>query len=219
VFDTFELAVRFHEMLSDLSENLQLLREVRGSFQDHSKNQTVEWCVIFIFLLIVPVALATLFLITRPLAMNSDHWILAVMIVGSLFTGFSVFVERGLVEYEFTGDEIIEKLRGRIKMQIHIIDVTDVKVFYLGRHISILKTSQSEMKILRIPSLVAAIIDQANKMNARMSEGEREQAKKMTLQQVSSLKRTTLVAMILYTVVVAALAVCIRRLVDKLQLK
>lgn len=217
--DSFGLRVRVGGMLSDLSENLQILRGVRGSFQDHSKNQTVEWVLIFVFLLMAPVALAALFLLTHPLTMDGNHWILAVMIGLSLFAGFSIFVQRGLIEYEFTGDEIIEKLNGRVKRRIRISDVTNVKVFYLGRYISILKTSGSEMKVRRIPSLVEVIIGQANKVNARKSEGERQNMEKMAMQQVASLKWTSFIAIIIYIFAVAVLAVCIRWLVDKLPLK
>ncbi|MGD1088478.1 MAG: hypothetical protein ABR955_07100 [Verrucomicrobiota bacterium] len=56
------------------------------------------------------------------------------------------------VEYEFTGEELIERRGGRIKNQMRITDIIETRVLF-GRNQMKLKTNNSKMTIQIVPPL------------------------------------------------------------------
>jgi hypothetical protein len=160
-------------------EDLEILQEIRGRFQSLKSQRQGEWALIFIFSVMFPI----IFLCFFYLDPEQNRWWFAGIVFISLVSSMHIWKERSL-EYQFTGEEIIEQRGGKIKNRIQIRDIIDVKIVIRPYKI-ILKTSNSKMEIQIVPSLNEALLKEANKMNARQSEEEqqreREDAKKKNL--------------------------------------
>jgi uncharacterized membrane protein len=118
------------------------------------------------------------------------------------------------VEYEFTGEEIIERRGGRIKNRILINDIVEVRMF-LGRYQTILKANNSKMKVQMIPSLNQVILKQAKEINARKSEAELRQMEEASQETISRFKRANIIGIILLILFMFALALFVEWLMRK----
>ena len=112
------------------------------------------------------------------------------------------------VEYEFTGEEVIERRGGHIKNQIRISDIVETQVL-LGFNQMILKTNSSQMRVQIIPSLNEVIMKHAAEFNAKLSESERQHFEEVSRQTISRFKRDNLIGGIFVTLVMVALAFCL----------
>jgi hypothetical protein len=100
------------------------------------------------------------------------------------------------VEYEFTGEEIIERRGGRIKNQIRISDITDTKV-KISPHQLMLKTKNSKMTVQITPSLNEVIQIEASKINATKSKAERQHFEKVKQETMSRFKRVNIIGAVI----------------------
>ena len=112
------------------------------------------------------------------------------------------------VEYEFTGEEIIERRSGRVKNQIHISDIvgTEVKI---SSHQLILKTNNSKMTVQILPSLNEVIQNKGAEVMANKSEAERQHFEEVKWKTISRLKRANLIAAIILFWLMLAFAIFI----------
>jgi len=109
------------------------------------------------------------------------------------------------VEYEFTGEEVIERRGGRIKNQIRISDIVETKVRH-GFNQMILKTNSSQMIVQITPSLNEVIMKHAAEINAKKSESERQHFEEVSRQTISRFKRANLIGAIVSILIMVALA-------------
>jgi len=100
------------------------------------------------------------------------------------------------VEYEFTGEEIIERRGGRIKNQIGISDITETKV-KISPHQLMLKTKNSKMTVQITPSLNEVVQIEASKINATKSKAERQHFEKVKQETMSRFKRVNIIGAVI----------------------
>jgi hypothetical protein len=170
------------------SEDLEFLRSIRGRFRDTVSKQWAERLLIFLFLIASPALwFSILILLFRPVfSFDIDHLLLWVVACGSLWGGFVLFRDRDL-EYEFTGDEIIERRAGRKRNQIIISDVMDMQV-EMSPFKMILKTGSSKVAILIFPALNEVIQKKGAESMAKQSEAERKHYEEVKQQLTKRLK-------------------------------
>jgi hypothetical protein len=148
------------------SEDLQFLRDFHGRFQDTTSHRQVEWFAIVLMGVFFPALIFALICLFPPMTL-AHNLFFAAMILGSFLTGAQVWRERA-VEYEFTGDEVIERRRRRIKHRVLISDITETRVTI---RTLVLKTNHSKIIIQIFPSLREAI----QKKAANLSDAERQE--------------------------------------------
>jgi len=91
------------------------------------------------------------------------------------------------LEYEFTGDEIIEKRAGRERNRIIISDIIEVQV-KMSPFEMVLKTGSSKMAVHVFPSLNEVIQKRAAESMAKQGEEERKRYDKMNQQLARRMK-------------------------------
>jgi hypothetical protein len=96
------------------------------------------------------------------------------------------------IEYEFTGEEVIERRGGRVKNQIRISDIIETKV-KISPHQLILKTSNSKMTVQILPSLNEVIKKKGAEEMASKSDAERQHFEKVKQEMESRIKRTNII--------------------------
>jgi hypothetical protein len=108
------------------------------------------------------------------------------------------------VEYEFTGEQIIERRGGRIKKEINISDVIETKVKFGRPNQMIVTTPGTTMKIQVIPSLNKAVQRVWAEESSKMTESERQRFEDAKAELVSRVKRMNVIGAIilLFTVFV-----------------
>src|ERR1700679_352598 len=114
-------------MKSTRSEDLEFLRNIRGCFQNSKSQRQGEWLVIFLFTVFFPLFWLFIFFMWWPVILDKNHLIVLAFALGTFIAGIYLWKMRA-VEYEFTGDEIIERRAGRIKKQLRITDIVETKV-------------------------------------------------------------------------------------------
>src|SRR5580698_2004691 len=150
-------------------EDLQFLRDIRGRFEDWKRNQI--WGKVFyvLFFIIFPIFFLTVFIICH----DSVRWIFIAFTVVTFVLTALLWRDRGL-EYEFTGDEIIERRAGRVRNRVQISNIVNADVNIL-EHILTLETQNSKMIVHIFYSLNEAIQKNWAAALAKKSESEREQ--------------------------------------------
>jgi hypothetical protein len=118
------------------------------------------------------------------------------------------------VEYEFTGEEIIERRGGREKKRIKISDIVESKI-PLGSKRMILKTNSTEMRVQIFPALNEVIKKRAAEFISRLSESERQKFEATSRQISRRYKRALLIGGIIYILIMFAFAFFVRWLMQK----
>lgn len=173
-------------------ENIGLLRKIRGNFRDSIATQRRELMMAFLFLIIFP-AILLFFFLADP---QEGRLVFLVLALASIFGGILFWMGRGPVEYEFTGEEIIEKRRGKIKKRLQIDAVVETKTIILTRsrrEFWVLKTRDSAMVIQLIPLLSEAVQIELMKKQATHSEAEQQFFENVKTETISRLKRKNLI--------------------------
>jgi hypothetical protein len=116
--------------------------------------------------------------------------------------------DRGL-EYEFTGDEIIELRAGRIRNRLHISDVLEIKV-NISSHQMILKTSNLKMTVRIFSSLNEAIQKKGAELAAKQSEAERQRYEEVKREMTSRVKWANIIGAIASVLAAVLVALVIR---------
>ena len=119
-----------------------------------------------------------------------------------------------LVEYEFTGEEIIERHGGRIKNQIRISDIIETDISFASKELK-LKTNSSKMNIQVLPSLNKVIMKEAEEANAKMSEGERQHFEEVKRKIVLRFKLMNLIGAVIVCMAMIGLVLLIAWLMRK----
>jgi hypothetical protein len=109
------------------------------------------------------------------------------------------------VEYEFTGQEIIERHGGRIKKQINISDIVETAVSFGQPNSLIVKTNNTTMKIQILPSLKGVIDQKWTEIYSKMTESERQRFEDVKREVTTRIKRTTVIASVILALLVFAL--------------
>ena len=130
------------------------------------------------------------------------------MFFGSFFLGVYFFKNREL-EYEFTGDEIIERRAGDVKNRMLIADVNEARV-RISPHQLILKASNSKMIIRIFPSLNEVIQKKGAEMQAKLSEAERQRYEEAKRQMTSRAKWANIIGAIASVIAAILTALAIR---------
>jgi len=112
------------------------------------------------------------------------------------------------VEYEFTGEEIFERRGGRIRKQIRISDIIEIRV-PVGRKQMILKTDDSKVTVQIPPSLNEVLQKKSSEMMANMSGAERQHFEEVKQKTISRFKRANLLAGAILVLAMFAIAVLI----------
>ena len=182
-------------------EDLQFLRDIRGRFQDLKSHQIGEKVLCFLFLVFFPV----LFLLAFFFDPEQSRWgFAAIAFVSSFCSAVFIWRDRGL-EYEFAGDEIIERRAGRIRKRIRISDVVDINNKISPRQM-ILKTDDSKMTVRIFHSLNEVIQKKWAELMAKQSEAERQRYEEAGRQMTSRVKWANMIgaiASVLATVLTA----------------
>jgi hypothetical protein len=142
-------------MKSTHSEDLEFLRNIRGCFPSSKSQRQSEWFLIFLFGVFFPLFSIFVFFAWWPIVLNKDHLIILAYAFGTFILGMDLWKMRA-VEYEFTGDEIIERRAGHTKKRIRIADIIETKI-KISPHQLMIKTSDSKMAIQIVPSLKEVI--------------------------------------------------------------
>jgi hypothetical protein len=185
-------------MKNPTANDLDFLRRIRGRFQDIKSHQQGEWLLIFLFGCAFPGLFLAIFFLSPPVLLDQVHWFFILLIVASLIIAGHFWLIRGL-EYEFTGEEIIERRRGKIQNRLVISDIIkmDVKI---QPHQMILKTGKSKMTVTIFKSLNDTIQIEAAKI---LSEEQKQQNKEI----VAQIKRAQWKIAVAITLVMFLLAV------------
>jgi hypothetical protein len=173
------------------SEDLEFLQGIRGRFPNSKSQRQGEWLLIFLLGVFFPLFWLAVLFAWWPVVLDRDHLAVAAFALGTFVVGIYIWSDRA-VEYEFTGDEIIERRAGRIKNQIRIADIVETKV-KISPHQLIIKTSSSKMTVQIVPSLNEVIQKKATEMMATKSETERQNFEKVKLETSSRLKRANII--------------------------
>jgi Pyruvate/2-oxoacid:ferredoxin oxidoreductase gamma subunit len=112
------------------------------------------------------------------------------------------------VEYEFTGEEIIERRGGHIKNQMRISDIIETKTKISPPQL-ILKTNNSRMTVQILPSLNEVIKKESAEIMANKSESERQQFEEVKKETISRLKRVNVIGSVILILVMIALVLLI----------
>ena len=171
------------------SEDLEFLRRIRGRFQDTTSHRQGERFVILLVAATTAVLFSALLHASPPLTTGRHHVFYIAMILGSVIMGAQLW--RALaVEYEFTGEEIIERRAGRIHGRILISKIVETRVL-MQRHRLIVRTQNANMSIRIFPLLNEAIQRGAA---SPVTDGVRRETEAVTQEVVSRLKRRQVVA-------------------------
>jgi hypothetical protein len=192
------------DMTSTLGEDLEYLRSIRGRFQNSKSNQQSEWACIFLFAFLVP----AVFFLLCSFAGGQGHWFFAGCAVASFALGVSTWRNRG-VEYEFMGDEIIEKRGGQVRNRVRIYDIVEVRVKFRPRQL-IVKTNHSQMSISLVPSLNEIIRQKHTEVLAKQSESERQRYEEVKREMTSRRKWANIIGAIVSILVPVLAALMIR---------
>jgi preprotein translocase subunit SecF len=141
-----------------------------------------------------------LFITFSCLDTDQYRWWFAGFAFLSLILSLSFWKDRSL-EYEFTGEEIIERRAGRIKNRIRIADVIETKV-KISPHELIIKTNSSKMTVIILPSLNATIQEKASEIMANTSEADRQHYEKVKKDVTLRLKRANAIGLIILVLVI-----------------
>lgn len=185
-------------------EDLQFLRDIRGRFQDSKSNQTGQKVLCFLFFVVFP----ALFLLAFFFWPEPGRWWFAVFALGSLGTTVVVWKELG-VEYEFTGDEIIERRAGRIRHRIQISDVIEAQVKISPQRF-IVKTNNFKMVVRIFPSLNEVIQKKGAELLSKQSGSERQRYEEVKQQMSSRVKWVKIIGAIASVIVAILAALAIR---------
>jgi preprotein translocase subunit SecF len=180
------------------SEDLEFLREIRGRFQSAKSQRQSEWGLIIVFMLFgILCCLTAIFSIG-----NKYRFGFGIFALGEFLVAIYVFLIRA-VEYEFTGEEIIERRAGKIKNQIRISDIVEMKV-KISPHQLIVKTNNSKMIVRIPPSLNEVIQKKGKEMMAQKSEAEQQHFEKVKQETSLRLKRASVIGFIIFILVMLA---------------
>jgi|ERR1700722_4814429 len=182
-------------MKSTHSEDLEFLRNIRGRFQNSKSQQQGEWLIIFLFALFFPLFWLFFFFMWWPVILDINHLIILAFAFGTFIGGIYLWKMRA-VEYEFTGDEIIERRAGRIKNQMRIGDIVETKV-KISPHQLIIKTSSSKMTLQIIPSLKEAIQKKSVETMTTKSEAEQQHFENVKQETISRFKRANVIGAVI----------------------
>lgn len=188
-------------------EDLEFLRGIRGRFQGSKSQQQGEWFLIFFALAFFPALFLVLFFAVRPIGVDQIHFFCMAMGLVSFITGIQIFRRRG-VEYEFTGEEIVEKRGGKIKSQIRISEIIETEV-PIGMSRMILKTNNSKMAVQIVPSLNEVIQKKATETMTAKSEAEQKCFAEIKRETLTRFKRVNLIFGIIFLLVIVALSLLI----------
>jgi hypothetical protein len=192
------------------AEDLQLLREIRGRFSDTKSNQIRDYFAYFLVGVLFPV-----FFLAIYFFLNDPHlWLLVLMSLGSFILAAILWRDRNL-EYEFTGDEIIERRAGRVRNQIQISRIVNADVKIL-EHILTLETENSKMTIRILAPLNEVIQRNWAKLLATKSDAERQDVEKVNREMISRLKRANLIAVLALIALMLAIGLLVAWLEKKL---
>jgi hypothetical protein len=185
-------------------EDLEFLHNIRGRFPSSKSQRQGEWLLILLFGVFFPLFSLFVFFAWWPVILDQDHLIVLAFAFGTFIGGIYIWRMRA-VEYEFTGDEIIERRAGHIKNRICINNIVKIRIFFAGPCQTIIKTNNSEIKVQRIASLNETILKQAIEMNAKRSDAERRQMEAEAQKSVSRFKRAHLLGLVVCILVLFAL--------------
>ena len=112
------------------------------------------------------------------------------------------------IEYEFTGEEIIERRSGRIKMQLRIFDIIETKAILSPPQL-VLSTPAARMKVQMSPELYAVIQREFEKDRANMTDADRLQHEKVKADMVSRVKWMRFIGAVVVVVLVIAMGLLV----------
>jgi hypothetical protein len=162
-------------------EDLEFLRSVRGRFQDTKFNRVRDNILFFVLGILFPMLFLAFFFIFQPL-----RSLFAVGAFGLFALTANLWRDRGL-EYEFTGEEIIERRAGGIRKRMQISEIVNVDT-NIFEPIFTLKTQNLKMTIQILPSLNEVIQKKAAESMAKQSEVERKRYEEVNQQLARRLK-------------------------------
>jgi hypothetical protein len=191
------------EMKATLPDDLEILRNVRGRFPSSKSQRQGEWLLIFLLGVFFPLFWLAVFFAWWPAVLDKGHLIVLAFAFGTFIGGIHLWKTRAL-EYELTGDEIIERRGGRIKNQMRIADIIEIKI-KISPYQLIIKTSSSKMTVQMIPSLNEAILKQATEMNAKRTDAERRQMEEDGQKRISRFKRANIIGLIVFLLLMFAI--------------
>jgi hypothetical protein len=197
----------FPKMKVTHSEDLEFLRNIHSQFQISKSQKQGEWLMILLFGAIFPALSLLFFFCDFPVIVDKDHLVCAAFTIGLFILDIYLFRMRA-VEYEFTGEEIIERRGGRIKNQIRISDIIETKV-KISPHQLTLKTNNSKMVVQIIPSLNEAIQKEAAKIEATKTETDRQHFEKVKQETISRFKRANIIGAVILVLIMFALALLV----------
>jgi hypothetical protein len=185
-------------------EDLQFLCDIHGRYQDSKEGQLKEKFFYFLFGVLFPLLLLIFFFIGG----STYFWVLAAPAIGLFSLMAILWRDRGL-EYEFTGDEIIELRAGRIRNRLRISDVLEIKV-NISPHQMILNTSNLKMTVRIFPSLNEAIQKKGAELAAKQREAERQRYEEVKREMTSLVKWANIIGAIASVLAAALVALVIR---------
>ena len=177
------------------SEDLEFLQGIRGRFPNSKSQRQGEWFLIFLLGVFFPLFWLVVLFVGWPVVLDKDHSAVAAFAFGTFLGGVYLWKMRA-VEYEFTGEEIIERRAGRIKNQIRIADIVETKI-KISPHQLIIKTSSSKMMVQIVPSLNEVIQKKGAEMMATKSEAERQHFKGVKQVMISRLNRANIISAVI----------------------
>lgn len=169
------------------SEDLQFLRDIRGRFEDSKQNQILEKVSYVLFSIIFPI----FFLIIFAICHDSVRWIFIAFAAVTFAFAALLWRDRGL-EYEFTGDEIIERRARRERNRIIISGIIEARAGISSPEL-FLKTGSSKMTVHIFPSLNELIQKKAAESMAKQSEAERKRYEEVNQQLARRMKWINLI--------------------------
>jgi len=183
------------------SEDLELLRKIRGRFQDSISNQRRDLVVLFLFGIIFP-AILLLFFFFDP---ERFRFVFAAMALVSIILCALIWRDRN-VEYEFTGDEIIERRGGRTRNRMRISDIIETKVEFSPHYHQLkLNSISSKMTIHIFPDLNAVIQKETAEMMTKASESEQQHLEQVKQEMIARQKRINKIGAIIIVPAVFAI--------------
>lgn len=96
-------------------------------------------------------AVSLVYIAATPMALDWGRLLFGGVGVGSLIGGVQLWRRRA-VEYEFTGEEIIERRRGEVHGRVPIADILEIRVL-MNPHRMILRMNNAKMDVRIFPSL------------------------------------------------------------------
>jgi hypothetical protein len=139
-----------------------------------------------------------------PVVLDKNHLIILTFAFGTFLVGIYIWKMRA-VEYEFTGDEIIERRAGRIKSQIRIVDIIETKV-KISPHELFIKTNNAKMTVQILPSLHEVIQKKGAEEMAKKSEAEQQHFEEVKQEMTSRIKRTNIIVAVVFMLFAFAIA-------------